>query len=82
MTYHNAYAALVDDDNIVRSVIVIPYMNDDDNDITAYCNSLGLAGRWLDTSYTGSRRGQFAGLGMTYDAVNDVFVSPVSEVVE
>lgn len=79
MTYHNAHAALVDDNNIVRNVIVIPYMNDDDDEITAYCNSLGLAGRWLDTSYTGSRRGQFAGLGMIYDAEADEFVAPPVE---
>lgn len=82
MTYHNAHAARIDDNSIVQQVIVIPYLNDDDDEITAYCNSLGLAGRWLDTSYTGSRRGKFAGSGDIYDAVNDVFVEPVGEVVE
>jgi len=82
MTYHNAHAALVDDQGIVRNVIVIPYLNDDDAEITAYCNSIGLAGRWLDTSYTGSRRGKYAGIGDFYDAVNDVFVSPATEVAE
>jgi hypothetical protein len=62
MTYHNAHAARVDN-GIVREVIVIPYQNDNDNDVTAYCNSIGLAGTWLDTSYTGSRRGKYAGIG-------------------
>ena len=78
MTYHNAHAALVDDQGIVRNVIVIPYLNDDDAEITAYCNSIGLAGRWLDTSYTGSRRGKYAGIGDRYDAELDEFISPVT----
>ena len=82
MTYHNAHAALVDDQGIVRNVIVIPYLNDDDAEITAYCNSIGLAGRWLDTSYTGSRRGKYAGIGDRYDAELDEFVSPATEVAE
>ena len=82
MAYHNAHAARIDENGIVREVIVIPYMNDDDAQVTAYCNSIGLAGTWLDTSYTGSRRGKFAGIGDIYDAESDVFVSPVSEVVE
>lgn len=76
MTYHNAHAARIDDNNIVREVIVIPHCGDDDEAITAYCNSIGLSGRWIDTSYTGSRRGVYAGMGYIYDAVNDVFVAP------
>lgn len=79
MTYHNAHAARIDSNNIVQQVIVIPYLNDNDDEITAYCNALGLSGRWLDTSYIGSRRGKFAGAGDIYDAVNDVFVAPIVE---
>ena len=79
MTYHNAHAARIDDDNIVREVIVIPYMDDDDAKITAYCNGIGLPGTWLDTSYLGARRGKYAGLGDRYDADLDEFVPPVSE---
>lgn len=76
MTYHNAHAARIDD-GIVREVIVIPYCNDDDATITAYCNGIGLAGTWLDTSYIGARRGKYAGIGDRYDAEVDEFVSPV-----
>ena len=76
MTYHNAHAARIDDDNIVREVIVIPYMDDDDAEVTAYCNGIGLAGTWIDTSYLGARRGKYAGVGDTYDADLDEFVSP------
>ena len=82
MPYANAHAARIDANNIVREVIIIPYLNDDDDEITAYCNSLGLAGRWLDTSYLGSRRGKYAGIGDRYDAELDEFVSPATEVAE
>lgn len=73
----NAHAALIDDDGIVQEVIVIPYMEDDDAKVTEYCNSIGLDGTWLDTSYVGARRGKYAGIGDRYDADLDKFVSPV-----
>ena len=73
--YHNAHAALIED-GIVRNVIVIPHMDDDDAKVTAYCNSIGLAGTWVDTSYTGSRRGKYAGLGDSWDGEN--FTSPAA----
>lgn len=76
MTYHNAHAARIDEANIVREVIVIPYLDDSDDNITEYCNSIGLEGRWIDTSYTGSRRGKYAAIGDIYDAKLDEFVSP------
>ena len=34
------------------------------------------------TSYNGNIRGTYAGIGYTYDAVNDVFVAPYVEPVE
>jgi len=76
MTYANAHAARIDEDSIVREVIVIPYCNDDDAEITAYCNGIGLPGTWLDTSYLGARRGKYAAVGDRYDAALDEFVSP------
>ena len=76
MTYHNAHAARIED-GIVREVIVIPRQEDDRDDlITAFCNSIGLAGTWIDTSYVGARRGTYAGIGFTYDSELDVFVPP------
>ena len=74
----NAHAARVED-GIVREVIVIPYCNDNDSEITAYCNSIGLPGTWMDTSYLGARRARYAGIGFTYDADLDEFVAPVVE---
>ena len=75
MTYINAHAARIDESNIVREVIVIPYCNDNDADVTAYCNSIGLPGTWIDTSYIGARRGKYAGVGDTYDPVQNIFKS-------
>ena len=39
-------------------------------------NELGLGGRWIQTSYNGNIRANFAGVDYTYDEVNDVFYSP------
>ena len=66
MAHNNAHAARIED-GIVREVIVIPYLDDDDAKITEYCNRIGLAGTWVDTSYTGSRRGKYAGVGDSFD---------------
>lgn len=79
MPYINAHAANIVDGR-VRSVIVIPHMDDDDGKITAYCNSIGLPGTWIDTSYLGSRRGKYAAIGDLWDGVE--FKSPVVEPVE
>lgn len=44
----------------------------------AFCKSLfGADTKWVQTSYNGSFRGKYAGIGDTYDAVNNVFVAPV-----
>jgi hypothetical protein len=82
MPYENAHAALIDDDNIVRQVIVIPYCDDDDDTITAYCNSIGLEGRWIDTSYLGKRRKRYAGIGFFYDSERDEFVPPEWQLID
>ncbi len=47
----------------------------------AFCKSLyGADTEWKQTSYNGNFRGMYAGSGMIYDPVNDVFTYPaVSE---
>jgi len=77
MAYIHAYAANIIDGR-VRSIIVIPYMDDDDDKITGYCNSIGLSGIWVDTSWTGSRRGKYASPGDLWDGENFTF-PPVPE---
>jgi hypothetical protein len=74
------------ENNIVREVIVV------NNDVLKNANgveqeALGaqfchdtFGGEWKQTSYNGTFRGMYAGVGMTYDPVNDVFTYPaVSE---
>lgn len=37
---------------------------------------LGLGGTWIQTSYNNNFKKQYAEIGMTYDADNDVFIAP------
>lgn len=60
-----SHFAELDDCNTVTRVIVA------EQDIIAT-----LPGRWVQTSYHGSIRKQFAGVGYRYDEAADVFVSP------
>ena len=85
--------AELDDNNIVKRVIVIsndvcgePTLDFPDTEGAGrafIANTLKLSGIWKQTSYNNNFRGTYAGIGYTYDAVNDVFVSPpVEEIVE
>jgi len=40
-----------------------------------FCTNL-FGGTWIQTSYNGRIRKQYAGVGFTYDAIADVFVAP------
>ena len=78
-----AHFAQVDDSGIVRQVIVVSNSDCGGGDYPAsntagqaFIASIGLNGHWEQTSYSGSFRGTYAGQGFTFDAVNDVFVSP------
>ena len=42
----------------------------------AFIASLGLEGEWRQTSYNGTFRANYAGIGFTYDDANDVFYAP------
>ena len=36
-----------------------------------------LGGTWIKTSYNGTIRYNFAGIGYTYDPIDDAFIAPV-----
>lgn len=36
-----------------------------------------LGGTWIKTSYNGNIRYNFAGIGFTYDPIDDAFIAPV-----
>lgn len=73
------------EDNVVRQVIVV--RNEDILDANgneseavgqAFIASIGLDGTWLQTSYNGSFRGNYAS-GCIYDPELDEFVRPTIE---
>jgi hypothetical protein len=84
-----AHFAELNADNKVLRVIVVGNPDClDDNGVESeqvgigFCQSLfGSHTNWLQTSYNGNTRGKFAGIGDTYDPVNDVFVSPEPELI-
>jgi len=74
------------EDGIVREVIVIANEDCGGGDYPgsepvgqAFIASLGLDGEWRQTSYNGNFRGAYAGPGMVFDPVGDVFTMPEAE---
>lgn len=68
-----AHFAEINAQNIVQRVIVVP--NSEEANGAAWCHAL-LGGTWIQTSYNGRIRFNFAGVGDTYDAVLDAFIPP------
>jgi hypothetical protein len=64
--------AEIDENNIVLRVLVGNNSEPDEGE--AFMNSLG--GTWVKTSYNGTIRKNYAGIGMLYDAERDAFISP------
>jgi hypothetical protein len=67
-------------DNVVTQVIVVNNEEAPDEATgIAFCKSLfGESTEWVQTSYNGNIRKNFAGINFTYDSVRDVFISPKS----
>jgi len=69
-----AHFARIDENNIVQQVLVVDNsLEHRGEDFLA--NELGLGGRWIQTSYNGNFRKQYAGVGFYYDETKDIFVS-------
>jgi hypothetical protein len=75
-----AHFAQLDNTNTVIQVIVVHNNELMDNGVEseakgiAFCQSL-FGGNWKQTSYNGSIRKHFAGIGYTYDASLDAFIA-------
>jgi len=70
-----AHFAEIDNNNIVLRVLVVDNLLETIGaDFLA--NDLGLGGDWIQTSYNGNIRKNFAGVGYTYDSVRDAFIPP------
>jgi hypothetical protein len=63
--------AEIDQNNIVVRVLVGTNEGDEGE---AFFNAIG--GRWVKTSYNGTIRKNFAGIGFTYDETRDAFIPP------
>lgn len=81
-----AHFAALDANNVVTEVIVVDNAvlgepEDEANGLAWLRDFDGLRGfapaRWVQTSYNGNFRGQYAGIGMIYDETIDEFVNPV-----
>ena len=78
-----AHFALIKD-TIVQQVIVVgnaDLTNNEGNEQealgVAFCHSLfGTDGTWMQTSYNGNIRKNFAGIGHTYDLTRNAFIAP------
>lgn len=79
-----AHFAQLDSNNTVIQVIVVGNadcldQNDNESEAVgiAFCQLLfGADTKWLQTSYNGKIRKNYAGIGSVYDAERDAFISP------
>ena len=68
-----AHFAQIDENNIVTQVLVVDNTQEHRGQ-EFLAEDLGLGGTWVQTSYNGNIRKNFAGIGFTYDAVRDAFI--------
>lgn len=76
-----AHYAFLNENNIVTEVIVGRDEDDLVEGVTSWEDYYGAfrGQRCVRTSYNGNIRGIYAGIGYTYDEVNDVFIAPITE---
>ena len=82
-----AHAAKIDENGIVREVLVVDndklfdggkFTTKGEKSLNTYMHSLGLDGDWKLTSYNSKFRGRYAGQGFTYDTELDEFIAPIA----
>lgn len=79
-----AHFAKLDSNNIVQQIVVINnavLLDSEGNEVEQlgvdFCKSLyGVNTSWIQTSYNGNFRKQYAGVGYFYHNKNDIFVAP------
>ena len=77
-----AHFAQLNAENLVTQVIVVANQDTADQDGVEneaigieFCTNL-LGGKWVQTSYNGNIRKNYAGVGYKYDATLDAFIPP------
>ena len=69
-----SHFAQLDENSVVIQVLVIdPSLTD--QEATQWVSD-NLEGTWIQTSYNGNQRFNFAGIGMIYDVNRDAFIYP------
>jgi len=78
-----AHFAKLDDNNIVTEVLVVNNQVILKTDGTEselkgkqFLNATFGQAKWVQTSYNGTLRKNYAGIGFTYDSVRDAFIAP------
>ena len=80
-----AHFARIDENGVVQQVVVVD--NKDTSDASgiekepigaAHLEKI-LGGTWKQTSYNGNIRYNFAGVGYSYDPINDAFIAPMPD---
>lgn len=69
-----AHFAEINSENIVQRVLVVPYEQEHRGQ-EFLAIDLNLGGTWIQTSYNGSIRKNYAGIGGLYDSSRDAFIS-------
>jgi len=72
-----AHFAKLNSENVVDQVLVV-HNNDAPDEATgiAFLNSLFGDATWVQTSYNGNIRKNYAGIGYVYDSQRDAFIPP------
>ena len=74
-----AHFAELDNNNVVLRVVVVGndcVPSDEHVDGETWCINFFKGGTWKQTSYNSNFRKQYAGIGYTYDAAKNKFISP------
>ena len=74
-----AHFAELDNNNVVLRVVVVGndcVPSDEHIDGETWCINFFKGGTWKQTSYNSNFRKQYAGIGYTYDAAKNKFISP------
>lgn len=75
-----AHFAKIENEIVTQVIVVNNEVITDNNGIEVesigvqFCHDL-FGGEWIQTSYNSNFRGVFAGVGMSYDRANDLFIA-------
>ena len=79
-----AHFAKLNEDNIVEEVVVVnndvlDEQNEEESGITFLRSLYNNNAIWTKTSYNANIRYNYAGIGYTYDPIDDAFIAPMPE---